>query len=66
VADTCEYGNEPSGYIEAGNFCTSRTTSYCIFEESSFIGYDYGPNEGLPTGWGLSTCGLKTLICMKL
>jgi hypothetical protein len=35
VADTCEYGNELSGSINAGNFLTSCKTSELLKKDSA-------------------------------
>jgi hypothetical protein len=35
VADTCEYGNELSGSINAGNFLTSYKTSELLTKDSA-------------------------------
>ena len=35
VAGTCEYGDEPSGSKNAGNFLTSYRTSYLLKKDSA-------------------------------
>ena len=35
MADTCEYGEEPSGSKNAGNFLTSCRTSYILKKDSA-------------------------------